>query len=168
MLSTKQNEINPADPACCGSRMNTEDRLKRLFATSPEQMKAIDGILESGIHEKPIATSGPLLMGMFASAKLLGVSHATLWRMIKFGLLKKVEVLPGSFRLRRADLEAIAAGQKQWAAMKTVQVRVIDTHRDSAASFVWYDVWCIISRISESSSCFKEIQPNGRNCIKLN
>ena len=76
-------------------------------------MEAIDGILESGIQEKPMATSGPLLMGMSASAKLLGVSRATLWRMIKFGLLNKVEVLPGSFRLRRADLEAIAAGRRK-------------------------------------------------------
>ena len=52
-------------------------------------------------------------MGMSASAKLLGVSRATLWRMTKAGLLQKIEVLPGSFRLRRADLEAIAAGQKK-------------------------------------------------------
>ena len=71
--------------------MNTEERLKRLFEASPE----------------------PLLMGMSASAKLLGVSRATLWRMTKAGLLQKIEVLPGSFRLRRADLEAIAAGQKK-------------------------------------------------------
>jgi hypothetical protein len=90
--------------------MNTEERLKRLFAASPEQMVAIDGILELGIPKKPMAISGPLLMGMSASAKLLGVSRATLWRMIKGGLLQKIEVLPGSFRLRRADLEAIAAG----------------------------------------------------------
>ena len=76
-------------------------------------MEAIDGILESGIPEKPMVMSGPLLMGMSASAKLLGVSRATLWRMIKFGLLKKIEVLPGSFRLRRADLEAIAAGRRK-------------------------------------------------------
>ena len=60
-----------------------------------------------------MATPGPLLMGMTASAKLLGVSRATLWRMIKGGLLQKIEMLPGSFRVRRADLEAIAAGQKQ-------------------------------------------------------
>jgi len=92
--------------------MNTEDRLKRLFAASPEQMEAIDGILESGIQKKTMATPGPLLMGMTASAKLLGVSRATLWRMIKGGLLQKIEVLPGSFRVRRADLEAIAAGRK--------------------------------------------------------
>ncbi len=89
-----------------------EDRLKRLFAASPEQMEAIDGILEFGIQKRPMATTGPLLMGMSASAKLLGVSRATLWRMTKAGLLQKIEVLPGSFRLRRADLEAIAAGQR--------------------------------------------------------
>ena len=92
--------------------MNSEDRLKRLFAASPEQMEAIDGILEFGVQKKPMATPGPLLMGMSASAKLLGVSRATLWRMTKAGLLQKIEVLPGSFRLRRADLEAIAAGQR--------------------------------------------------------
>jgi len=92
--------------------MNSEDRLKRLFAASPEQMEAIVGILEFGVQKRPMATPGPLLMGMSASAKLLGVSRATLWRMTKAGLLQKIEVLPGSFRLRRADLEAIAAGQR--------------------------------------------------------
>ena len=86
--------------------MTTEDRLKRLFAASPEQMEAIDGILEFGVQKRPMATPGPLLMGMSASAKLLGVSRATLWRMIKAGRLTKVEVLPDSFRVRRADLEA--------------------------------------------------------------
>jgi predicted DNA-binding transcriptional regulator AlpA len=93
--------------------MNTEERLKRLFAASSEQTQAIDDILESRNQEKPMATSGPLLMGMTASAKLLGVSRATLWRMIKGGLLQKIEVLPGSFRLRRADLESIAAGWRK-------------------------------------------------------
>jgi hypothetical protein len=93
--------------------MNTEERIKRLFAASSEQMQAIDGILEWRNQEKPTVTSGPLLMGMTASAKLLGVSRATLWRMIKGGLLQKIEVLPGSFRLRRADLESIAAGRRK-------------------------------------------------------
>jgi predicted regulator of amino acid metabolism with ACT domain len=90
--------------------MTTEERLKRLFVASPEQMQAIDGILEAGVREKPSVTTGPVLMGMTASAQLLGVSRATLWRMIKGGLLQKIEVLPGSFRLRLADLEAIASG----------------------------------------------------------
>ena len=93
--------------------MSTEERLKRLFAASPEQLQIIDDILKSGIQENLKTTSGPLLMGMTASAKLLGVSRATLWRMIKSELLQKIEVLPGSFWLRRADLEAIATGQKK-------------------------------------------------------
>lgn len=92
--------------------MNVEERLKRLFVASPEQIQAIDGILESGVPAIPAAPTGPLLLGMTASAKLLGVSRATLWRMIKRRLLQKIEILPGSFRLRRTDVEAIAAGQK--------------------------------------------------------
>ncbi len=92
--------------------MNTDERLKKLLDASPEQLGAIDGILERRTSEIFRVTQGPLLMGMSASAKFLGVSRATLWRMIKARLLQKVEVLPGSFRLRRADLEAIAAGQR--------------------------------------------------------
>jgi hypothetical protein len=91
--------------------MNTEERLKRLFSASPEETKAIDIILESGVLPKPTETIGPLLLGMSAASKFLGVSRATLWRMIKKGIVERVEVLPGSFRLRRCDLEAIAAGQ---------------------------------------------------------
>jgi hypothetical protein len=93
--------------------MNTEERLKRLFTAPPEHLQAIDSILERGIPERPAAISGPLLMGMSASAKMLGVSRVTLWRMIKGGLLQKIEILPGTFRISRADLEAIATGQKK-------------------------------------------------------
>jgi hypothetical protein len=73
----------------------------------------IDGILEWRIQEKPATMSGPLLLGMSAAAKFLGVSRGTLWRMIKGGMLPKIEILPGTFPIRRADLVAIAAGQKK-------------------------------------------------------
>ena len=92
--------------------MNTDERLKKLLDASPDQLAAIDGVLARRITETFSPAQGPLLLGMSASAKFLGVSRATLWRMIKAGLLQKVEVLPGSFRLRRADLEAIAAGRR--------------------------------------------------------
>jgi excisionase family DNA binding protein len=92
--------------------MNTDERLKKLLDASPEQLEAIDGILERRTGETFQVTPSPLLMGMSASARFLGVSRATLWRMIKAGLLQKVEVLRGRFRLRRADLEAIAAGRR--------------------------------------------------------
>jgi excisionase family DNA binding protein len=87
--------------------MSTEERLKRLFEASPEQLGAIDGILEGKFQTKAAEPVGPLLMGMKAAAKFLGVSRTTLWRMVIAGRLKRVEVLPGSFRLRRVDLDAI-------------------------------------------------------------
>jgi len=93
--------------------MNTEERLKRLFTASPEQLTAIDEILESGVVKKQSTeTVGPLLLGMSASAKFLGVSYTTLWRMVQRGVLEKVEIFPGSFRLRRTDLVAVSIGKK--------------------------------------------------------
>jgi hypothetical protein len=56
-------------------------------------------------------TTAALLMGMGAGAGFLGVSRTTLWRMIRTGQLEKVEVVPGSYRVRRADLEAIAGAR---------------------------------------------------------
>ena len=92
--------------------MTIDERLKKLLNASPEQLGVIDEVLERRIRDPFPTTQGPLLMGMSASAKFLGVSRATLWRMIRAGSLQKVEVLPGSFRLRRADLEAIATRRK--------------------------------------------------------
>lgn len=47
---------------------------------------------------------GPLLLSMGDSAKFLGVSRATLWRMIRDGRLTKVEIYHNAFRLRRSDI----------------------------------------------------------------
>jgi excisionase family DNA binding protein len=91
---------------------NSNGRLLRFLQATPEQQKLIDEILDGRMPSAPKAASGPLLMGMGAGAKFLGVSRPTLWRMIKAGKLTKVEVLAGSFRLRRADLELLAAGKE--------------------------------------------------------
>jgi excisionase family DNA binding protein len=87
---------------------NLNERLLRFLQATPEQLALVDRILAGKLEPVPAAPIGPLLVGMGAGAKLLGVSRATLWRMIRAGRLEKVEVLPGSFRVRRADLEAIA------------------------------------------------------------
>lgn len=87
------------------------DRLLKILLAPPEIQSEIDRILEgrpSAPRDEP--PTGPLLMGMSAAAKFIGVSRATLWRMCRAGRLKKVEILPGSFRLRRADLLKLAAG----------------------------------------------------------
>ena len=90
------------------SGTTSNERLMKFLSATPEQQALIDRILEGKPEAALAAASGPLLIGMGAGASLLGVSRATLWRMIKAGRLDKVEVLPGSFRVRRADVEAIA------------------------------------------------------------
>ena len=93
------------------AQMNQNERLLKFLQAPPEAQEAIDRILEGRIPAKAEAATGPLLCGMSPAAKYLGVSRATLWRMIKAGRLGRIEVLPNSFRVRRAELEALASGE---------------------------------------------------------
>ncbi len=69
-------------------------------------------MLRGEVTESSARTStGPLLLGMGASAKFLGVSRATLWRILQAGTIQKVELFRGSYRIRREDLEDLAAGK---------------------------------------------------------
>jgi excisionase family DNA binding protein len=90
--------------------MTPREELMSAALSAPEERigEAIRQL--RGETPKPIPqTTGPLLIGMGKAAELLNLSRATLWRMLKRGVFEKVEVLPGSFRLRRADLEAFVA-----------------------------------------------------------
>jgi excisionase family DNA binding protein len=93
------------------SQANPNERLLRYLGATSEQQAAIDRIL-AGQTPSDSAPQAPLLLGMGAAAALLGVSRATLWRMLNAGRLSRVEVLPGSYRVRRAELEAFAKGAK--------------------------------------------------------
>ena len=55
----------------------------------------------------------PLLLGMGEAARYLGVSRPTLWRMIRAGRLGRIEILPGSFRVRRADVEELVTKRQE-------------------------------------------------------
>jgi len=93
--------------------MNTNERLLKLLQATSEQQAAIDRVLAGELPSATARPVGPLLLGMSKAAGLLGVSRATLWRMIRAGKLARVEVLAGSFRVRRADIEAIATGKAE-------------------------------------------------------
>jgi len=84
---------------------STDERLLRLLRSSPEQQAAIDRILEGRVEAPHPAPSGPRLMMMGDAARLLGVSRTTIWRMMKLGKLEGVEILPGTVRVRRSDVE---------------------------------------------------------------
>lgn len=93
--------------------VNVGDILLRIAHAPPDVQAEIGRLLDGDIPVRPaIPASGPLLLAMGEGARFLGVSRATLWRMIRDGRLGRIEVLPGSFRVRRADLEAFAAGRK--------------------------------------------------------
>lgn len=89
---------------------NSNERLLRFLQATPEQQAAIDRILEGRMEPAREAPKGPLLMMIKDAAALLGVHRATIWRLVKAGRLEAVELL-GSVRIRRADVEAIAAGK---------------------------------------------------------
>lgn len=102
----------------CGTAtgLSSEQRLLRFLQASPEQRTAIDGILSGQLSldalalRAPEALKGPLLLRVKDAAALLGVHRATIWRLVKAGRLETVELL-GSLRIRRADVEGLAAGQ---------------------------------------------------------
>lgn len=91
---------------------NVTNEILRALVAAPDErkiaaLKALRGEVEA--TARPVA--GPLLMGMGGGAKFLGVSRATLCRVCQAGRLQKVELFPGSYRVRREDLVALAAGE---------------------------------------------------------
>ena len=92
----------------------TSELLQAVLAANDERkfqaLRVLRGELSVGNGQKT-GSSGPLLMGMSAGARFLGVSRATLWRVVRAGKIQKVELFPGSFRVRRDDLEALAFGR---------------------------------------------------------
>ncbi len=92
---------------------DSNERMLKILQADPEKLEQIDRLLEGRTWENDEAPRGPLLLGMSAAAKLLGVSRATLWRMIQAGRIEKVEILTGSYRVRRADIMEIVNGAGQ-------------------------------------------------------
>ena len=90
--------------------------LEELFAAAmgateckrKEALRLLRGEARLADPLEPEPMRPPLLLGMGEAASYLGVSRPTLWRIIKAGRLEKVELFPGSFRIRRKDVEELA------------------------------------------------------------
>jgi len=89
----------------------TAELLQAILAASEEKKDHALRILRgevAALPAKPVV--GPLLMGMGAAARFVGCSRSTLWRVLQAGTIQKVELFPGSFRVRREDLIKLAEG----------------------------------------------------------
>ncbi len=91
------------------NNVSNDSLIRSIFNASDDAKTKALAILEG--RETLDTTSGPLLLTMGEAAGLLNVSRATLWRTIKSGRLQKVELYPGAFRLRRADVVALVNGK---------------------------------------------------------
>jgi len=91
--------------------MNTDERLKKLLDASPEQLEAIDGILQRRIPEKDAGTPRTSAHGHVGVREVVGCQPSDPVAHDQSGTAAESRSAAGSFRLRRADLEAIAARQ---------------------------------------------------------
>lgn len=85
--------------------------IRAVFSATDEAKASALAILEGRKPPTQSSASGPLLLSMGEAAGLLGVSRATLWRMIRAGRLTKVEIYSGAFRLRKVDLLCLVRGK---------------------------------------------------------
>jgi excisionase family DNA binding protein len=92
--------------------VTNDEIIQAVFSATEEAKSRALAILQG----EDLPTTGgaleePLLLGMGQAAKLMGLSRATLWRLIKSGRLEKVEIYHNAFRLRRSDILALVQGR---------------------------------------------------------
>lgn len=79
---------------------------KWLSATDESKERALEILEGKNLSSE---NDGPLLLSMGETCELMGLSRSSLWRLIKSGRLEKIELHPGSFRIRRADILSLIA-----------------------------------------------------------
>lgn len=96
------------------SPLNPNDRLMRFLQATPEQQAAIDRILEGRLAPQPHTPEppkGPPADDDQGCGGVAGRSPRHVWRLLRAGRLEPVMLL-GAVRVRRADVEGIAAGHQ--------------------------------------------------------
>lgn len=75
---------------------------------SERKLAALRTLLENPSSAQPSA--GPLLLGMGEAAAMIPCSRASLWRLCKAGRIPRVELFPGTFKIRKSDLLRFVEG----------------------------------------------------------
>ena len=88
--------------------MDAESCLQAVAKASVEEREQIMGLLSGKGREKALETDRVILTDTAGAAHAISVSRTSIWRMAKSGILRRVEIMPGLFRFRVSDLEALA------------------------------------------------------------
>jgi excisionase family DNA binding protein len=83
--------------------MNVESRFQAVLAASTEQLQVIDSIL-SGQHSQSNNPQSLRLWKLGEAAAEVHCSRVTIWRAIRDGRLRAVEIRPGTCRIPDAEL----------------------------------------------------------------
>ena len=87
--------------------LTTEDRFSKLLVAAPETLSEIDALLEGSARPSRHSLR---LMTIGQTAKETEISRTTIWRMIRSGNLRTVEIRPGTRRVPQAEVERLVAG----------------------------------------------------------
>ncbi|MCU0858137.1 MAG: helix-turn-helix domain-containing protein [Pontiellaceae bacterium] len=119
------------------SKINNDDLIRAIFTASDKAKETALEILEgrASAPGEP-QDNGPLLLSMGEAAALLNISRATLWRTIKSGRIEKVELYPGSFRLRRSDLLALIGPRRSFQCGADIPVCASPLRKNPSSSAV--------------------------------
>ncbi len=94
--------------------MTLTEEIIQAALVAPDERKAEALRMLRGETPPPsarLAMTGPLLFSIGAASKLLGISRVTMWRVLREGKIKRVEIFPGATRVTREDIEALVAGK---------------------------------------------------------
>ena len=88
--------------------MTTEARFAKLLSATPDQVAKIDGVLEGTVSHEPVSVK---LFTLSAAARKTGMSRATIWRMVKAGSIRTVNIRANARRIAESELVRIARGE---------------------------------------------------------
>ena len=97
--------MNSTSRAIIGTLISSDDALSADEKRVLKQL--MDGIIPIGIHSEPAGEA--LLLTQKEAAKALSVSRVTIWRLVREGALKPIELLPGTLRYSFVEIASLAA-----------------------------------------------------------
>ncbi len=87
--------------------MSGEDRIKAVLNATPEQLATIDRTLKGEAAEPEKSMLSYRLLRMGEVCKAINCSRATLWRAIRDGRIKTVEIGKGLKRVPETELQRL-------------------------------------------------------------